>query len=155
MATPGSLATAFCSASVRYAVSSQISRSGSGLMPSSSSSGSAGWPPIVTIARWAVGYVALGQGEVETAETELRAALSVGEESSVVDLILPPLWGLAETAPYLHDGRAGTIPEAILAHGGEATKARDAFAALAPKEQASLHVFLLSLTRTPRARVAP
>ncbi len=28
-----------------------------------------------------------------------------------------PLWGLAETPPYLHDGRAATIPEAILAHG--------------------------------------
>jgi DNA-binding CsgD family transcriptional regulator len=52
----------------------------------------------VTIARWAVGYVALGQGEVETAETELRAALSVGQESDAIDFILPPLWGLAEAA---------------------------------------------------------
>jgi DNA-binding CsgD family transcriptional regulator len=52
----------------------------------------------VTIARWAVGYVALGHGEVETAETELRAALSVGEEYGAIDFILPPLWGLAEAA---------------------------------------------------------
>ena len=52
----------------------------------------------VTIARWAVAYVALGQGEVETAETELRAALSVGQESDAIDFILPPLWGLAEAA---------------------------------------------------------
>ena len=64
-----------------------------------------------------------------------------------------PLWGLAETAPYLHDGRAATIPEAILAHGGEAKKARDAFAALSPAERADVHVFLLSLTREPRVRV--
>jgi hypothetical protein len=64
-----------------------------------------------------------------------------------------PLWGLAETAPYLHDGRAATIPEAILAHGGEGQKARDAFVALTPAEQADLHVFLLSLTREPRVRV--
>ncbi|MFT3773221.1 MAG: di-heme oxidoredictase family protein [Minicystis sp.] len=64
-----------------------------------------------------------------------------------------PLWGLAETAPYLHDGRAATIPEAILAHGGEAQKARDAFAALGPDDQADLHVFLLSLSREPRIRV--
>jgi CxxC motif-containing protein (DUF1111 family) len=31
-----------------------------------------------------------------------------------------PLWGLAETAPYLHDGRAPTVHEAIIHHGGEA-----------------------------------
>lgn len=65
-----------------------------------------------------------------------------------------PLWGLAETAPYLHDGRAATIPAAILAHGGEAQAARDAFAALPPGDQADLHVFLLSLTREPKPRVA-
>jgi CxxC motif-containing protein (DUF1111 family) len=65
-----------------------------------------------------------------------------------------PLWGLAETAPYLHDGRAATIPDAVLAHGGEAQKSRDAFAALSAEEQADVHVFLLSLTRSPRVRVA-
>lgn len=63
-----------------------------------------------------------------------------------------PLWGLAETAPYLHDGRAATIPEAILAHGGEAQDSRDAFASLSAEERASLHVFLLSLSRTPKLR---
>jgi hypothetical protein len=65
-----------------------------------------------------------------------------------------PLWGLAESAPYLHDGRAATIPEAILAHGGEAAQSRDAFAALSRDAQADLHVFLLSLTREPKVRVA-
>lgn len=64
-----------------------------------------------------------------------------------------PLWGLAETAPYLHDGRAATIPEAILAHGGEAQGARDAFASLSAEEQADMHIFLLSLTREPRVRI--
>jgi hypothetical protein len=37
------------------------------------------------------------------------------------------LWGVADTAPYLHDGRATTLTEAILAHGGEAQAQRDAF----------------------------
>ncbi|WP_170229104.1 di-heme oxidoredictase family protein [Polyangium fumosum] len=64
-----------------------------------------------------------------------------------------PLWGLAETAPYLHDGRAATIPEAIDAHGGEATAARDAFRALDPEDRKDLHVFLLSLTREPKVHV--
>jgi len=66
-----------------------------------------------------------------------------------------PLWGLAESAPYMHDGRATTIPEAILAHGGEAQEARDAFAALEEDAQKDLHVFLLSLTRSSRLVVLP
>lgn len=64
------------------------------------------------------------------------------------------LWGLAETPPYLHTGAAHTIAEAILAHGGEAQAARDAFAALPPDEQADVIVFLSSLTRQPKLRVA-
>jgi DNA-binding CsgD family transcriptional regulator len=50
------------------------------------------------IGRWAVGYVALGRGALSVAETELGAALVVGEDSGTIDLILPPLWGLAEAA---------------------------------------------------------
>lgn len=65
-----------------------------------------------------------------------------------------PLWGLADTPPYLHDGRAATIPAAILAHGGDAAKSRDAFAHLPADEQADLHIFLLSMTREPKPRVA-
>ncbi len=61
-----------------------------------------------------------------------------------------PLWGLAETAPYLHDGRAPTINEAIVLHGGEATAARDAYLALDPKGRASVRVFLTSLAREPK-----
>lgn len=64
-----------------------------------------------------------------------------------------PLWGLAESPPYLHDGRAATIVEAILAHGGEAEEARVAFTSLPPEAQADVHVFLLSLSRAPRLRV--
>ena len=52
----------------------------------------------VTMARWAVGYVAAGRGDVETAEAELSAALAVGDDSGALELILPPLWGLAEVA---------------------------------------------------------
>jgi mono/diheme cytochrome c family protein len=61
-----------------------------------------------------------------------------------------PLWGLAETAPYLHDGRAPTIDDAIRMHGGEAGDARDAYVALGADEQASLRIFLTSLTRIRR-----
>ncbi|RMF76423.1 MAG: hypothetical protein D6744_12335 [Planctomycetota bacterium] len=56
-----------------------------------------------------------------------------------------PLWGLAAVGPYLHDGRASTIEDAILAHGGEAQASRDAFAALSESEQADLIEFLMTL----------
>ena len=50
------------------------------------------------MARWALGYVALGRGDVKTATDELSEALKFGETSEAIDLILPPLWGLAEAA---------------------------------------------------------
>jgi CxxC motif-containing protein (DUF1111 family) len=64
-----------------------------------------------------------------------------------------PLWGLAETAPFLHDGRAATLHDAIRWHGGEAEASRDAYLALDEDDRRSLEVFLLSLTRAPRLRV--
>lgn len=69
------------------------------------------------------------------------------------EFLTRPLWGLAETAPFLHDGRATTLDEAIRLHGGEGSEARDAYAALEPDAQRDLEIFLLSLTRTPRIRI--
>jgi CxxC motif-containing protein (DUF1111 family) len=63
----------------------------------------------------------------------------------------PPLWGLGLTAAvngshaYLHDGRATTLPQAILWHGGEAQAARDAFASMVPNDRKALITFLESL----------
>lgn len=61
-----------------------------------------------------------------------------------------PLWGLAETAPYLHDGRAPTVHDAIRLHGGEASPARDAYLALEETDKSALRVYLMSLTRHPK-----
>jgi CxxC motif-containing protein (DUF1111 family) len=57
----------------------------------------------------------------------------------------PPLWGVADTAPYLHDGRAETLEEAILWHGGEAESSRDAYAKLSRPEKDLVLAFLSSL----------
>ncbi len=57
----------------------------------------------------------------------------------------PPLWGLRDSAPYLHDGRAGTLDEAIRLHGGEAAPSARRYRQLSPREQALLQSFLLSL----------
>jgi CxxC motif-containing protein (DUF1111 family) len=56
-----------------------------------------------------------------------------------------PLWGIAATSSYLHDGRAGTIDEAIRWHGGEAASIRDAYVTLTPDERTDLIAFLESL----------
>ncbi len=55
------------------------------------------------------------------------------------------LWGVGSTAPYLHDGRATTLTEAILYHGGEAAESRAAFEALPVLEQKNLIAFLNNL----------
>ena len=55
------------------------------------------------------------------------------------------LWGVADTAPYLHDGRATTLTEAILAHGGDAQDPRDNFFALSDAARSELLEFLRSL----------
>jgi Di-haem oxidoreductase, putative peroxidase len=64
--------------------------------------------------------------------------------------ITPPLWGLARSAPYLHDGRAATLDRAITEHSGEATAAAKAYAALVDEERAPVRIYLMSLTRARR-----
>lgn len=63
----------------------------------------------------------------------------------------PPLWGLGLTmlvapeATFLHDGRARTIAEAILWHGGEAERAREAFRLAPRRDREALLAFLATL----------
>jgi len=64
----------------------------------------------------------------------------------------PALWGLglsknSQGGKYflLHDGRAHSIAEAILLHGGEATKSRNNFEALTETDKAQMLEFLESL----------
>lgn len=63
----------------------------------------------------------------------------------------PPLWGIGlfqivnRHTRYLHDGRARSIEEAVLWHGGEAAASRAAFVALAASERGQLLRFLGTL----------
>jgi len=63
----------------------------------------------------------------------------------------PPLWGigLVQTVNrhtrFLHDGRARSLEEAILWHGGEAEPSRERFRHLSTDERAALLRFLESL----------
>ena len=62
-----------------------------------------------SMARWAIGYVAFGRGELDRARDLLGAALRFGDESGMIEWRLPPSWGLAETALL-----AGAAGDAIL-----------------------------------------
>jgi CxxC motif-containing protein (DUF1111 family) len=63
----------------------------------------------------------------------------------------PPLWGLGryaeinEHTQLLHDGRARSVEEAILWHGGEALTARNRYAAMPKAQREALQEFLASL----------
>jgi CxxC motif-containing protein (DUF1111 family) len=63
----------------------------------------------------------------------------------------PPLWGLGLISKVnghtflLHDGRARSIAEAVLWHGGEAAAARERFRTMSKQDRAALVAFLESL----------
>jgi CxxC motif-containing protein (DUF1111 family) len=58
----------------------------------------------------------------------------------------PPLWGLRDSGPYMHDGKAHSLADAIARHGGEASTSRGRFQSLGGPDRARLHRFLTSLT---------
>ena len=57
----------------------------------------------------------------------------------------PPLWGVADSAPYMHDGRAGSLDDAIRLHGGEASASARRYRQLSESQRAELLAFLMSL----------
>lgn len=61
----------------------------------------------------------------------------------------PPLWGVADTAPWGHRGDLTTLDAVIMHHAGEARPAREAFAGLPPDDQHALVAYLMTL-RTPQ-----
>jgi CxxC motif-containing protein (DUF1111 family) len=81
------------------------------------------------------------------------------EPRSLGDLLVtrewrtPPLWGVADSAPYLHDGRAATLDDAIRLHAGEAHDAAAAYKSLPAETRSHLLTFLGTL-RAPDAGAA-
>ena len=69
----------------------------------------------------------------------------------------PPLWGIRDSGPYLHDGGAETLEQAIAFHGGEAAKTQNRYFHLKPDERICLQTFLKSLVAPEpgNARRAP
>ncbi|MDB5351281.1 MAG: hypothetical protein JWN86_2528 [Planctomycetota bacterium] len=72
----------------------------------------------------------------------------------------PPLWGLRDSGPYLHDGSADTLEEAVVRHGGEAEPTAQRYAQLTARQRRDLQAFLATLvapnlTAPNPARPAP
>src|SRR2546428_10962503 len=84
---------------------------------------------------------------------QANAAQHVQRRVPLRDYLTPRLWGVADSAPYLHDGRAPSFDYAIAGHDGEGAAARAAFAGLPMEEKGALRVYLMSLRRVPRVVV--
>ena len=63
----------------------------------------------------------------------------------------PALWGVADSAPYLHDGSAPTLRDAILRHRGDAKGVTKKFEELNREDQSALIAFLGTLKAPPDA----
>jgi CxxC motif-containing protein (DUF1111 family) len=56
-----------------------------------------------------------------------------------------PLWGARYNSQFLHDGRAPSIQDAILAHDGQAKPSRDVYAGFTTAEKNNVVAFIRSL----------
>jgi len=82
------------------------------------------------------------------------------------EFLTPELWGVGNTGPWLHDGRAASLREAVAWHGedeppdvgkpgrSEAQESRDRFTALSAADQEALLTFLRSLRTFEPARTS-
>ena len=77
-----------------------------------------------------MGKLGDGIAQAGAGQTEMRTA---------------PLWGVRVMTSFLHDGRASSLSQAILAHDGQGKAARNQFANLGKSDQNNLIAFLNSL----------
>jgi RNA polymerase sigma factor (sigma-70 family) len=62
----------------------------------------------------------------------------------------PPLWGFRDSAPYLHDGRARNLEQAVAFHGGQGAASASKFFALSAPDRAKVEAFLNALVAPAR-----
>lgn len=66
----------------------------------------------------------------------------------------PPLWGVADSAPYFHDGGSPTLETAIERHDGDAKESKEKFTKLPVQDRKALIGFLKTL-RAPQIKQLP
>ncbi|HVC94882.1 MAG TPA: di-heme oxidoredictase family protein [Pirellulales bacterium] len=67
---------------------------------------------------------------------------TVVHQELLQDWRTPPLWGVHDSAPYLHDGRAATMDDAIRLHGGEANTSLQNYNELPQRQRTQVIAFL-------------
>jgi CxxC motif-containing protein (DUF1111 family) len=70
---------------------------------------------------------------------------AVSEQPTPSEWRTAPLWGIADSGPYLHDGRAESLEQAIELHGGEASDVATRFKEMPAQERGAIVAFLKSL----------
>ncbi|MBI1746349.1 MAG: hypothetical protein HYR55_07145 [Acidobacteria bacterium] len=66
-------------------------------------------------------------------------------DAGLYEFRTPPLWGLRARGPYLHDGTAVTVDQAILRHDIQALSSRSRYEQLSTEQRQALLAFLNSL----------
>ncbi|MCG6879411.1 MAG: hypothetical protein LJE96_09730 [Deltaproteobacteria bacterium] len=75
----------------------------------------------------------------------MAESFDIPDEPTNREFITARLWGIRDTAPYMHDGRAQTITEAVRMHGEEAEPVRTNFDNLNDDDEDRVLAFLYSL----------
>ena len=90
-----------------------------------------------------------GYSTTSTPEIPLPDAFPLPEEWKT-----PPLWGVADSAPYFHDGGSTSLESAISRHHGDAETVLEAYKRLGGDGQQSILAFLKTLRAPTDARPA-
>jgi len=97
----------------------------------------------------------LGGGGFYGEESPEQSDFDGSSTTSPSEWRTPPLWGVADSAPYLHDGRAATLAEAIKLHAGQASSSVNRFMGLSDVQREELIAFLNTLRAPSVLRERP
>ncbi len=92
----------------------------------------------------------------EVREMEHQLRIQIEPTNHMQEWRTPPLWGVRDSAPYMHDGRAGTLLEAVSMHEGEAAGTRDRFLNLSHRDRSAIIKFMETLVapvNVPKAKL--
>jgi hypothetical protein len=95
-------------------------------------------------------FVAGGYPVTPSLTLQSRTIVGVIPTRRSMEWKTPPLCGIRDSYPYMHDGRAPTLKDAIRMHGGEAERSATEFQKLDATDKDSLISFLQSLAAPPR-----
>jgi CxxC motif-containing protein (DUF1111 family) len=84
-------------------------------------------------------------GSIIPQPTVRNDKFAVSEQPTPAEWRTAPLWGVADSGPYMHDGRAATLEVAIELHGGEASEVAARFKAMPEPDREAVLAFLKTL----------